>query len=125
MVERIQKCPTPSNCRFAMNDVTPFDWDQFCAFKYSAGASDRRRALGVQSQSGPDLRRQFVFLKHGQIVFSETEPTNVEHPIKDEIIFEMPDDANFRCFARDIHFLVMQRTGPEGRYFLLRGQRAR
>jgi hypothetical protein len=120
VVERIHKCPARSNCRFAMTEVTRFDWDRFCAFKYTATASDRRKALGVQSRRSPDLQRQFVFMKGDRIVFSETEPTNVEHPIRDELIFEMPDAASFRCFARNASFQAIERAGSQGRYFLLR-----
>jgi hypothetical protein len=114
-------CKDPQRaCRIRLSDLTAFDWDRFYAFPYNATPNDRQIALGMNDSGYRDLERQIVFTKSGKVVFQETEPTNPENPIKDEVIFDMPSDATYASYPHDAVFSVEKANGPEGTYYVLR-----
>jgi hypothetical protein len=41
-----------------------------------------------------------------KVVRIENEPTNVEHPIKNEVAFETPDASVYRVFLANVEFVV-------------------
>jgi hypothetical protein len=112
-------CPDRASCRIRVDQATSFNWDRLYVFKYTATEKDREQALGMKDDGYRDLERQLVFLKNGKIVFQESEPTNVEHPIKDEVVFDIPDAAAFKSYANGAEFSVTQVTGESGPHYQL------
>lgn len=112
-------CRDQAQCRVSINQATWFDWDKMYAFKYTATKQDRETALGMKDDGYRDLERQLVFLKNGKIVFQESEPTNSEHPIKNEVVFDIPDAEAFKSFPREAVFSVNQARSEIGPYFQL------
>ena len=120
IVSSIRECPDPVKCRVKLADLTNFDWDRMYAFKYVATKLDRELALGTKDQEFTELERQIVFVKDGRIVFQESEATNVEHPIKNEVIFDIPDDATSKSYVHGVVFSAIEKRGEDGPYFLLK-----
>ncbi len=120
IARHIEKCFGTRPCTIVLGNITSFDWDRFYAFKYTASQSDREKAMGVPDPHFKELMRQIIFLKAGQIVYQESEPTNVEHPIKNEVIFDIPDDSSFKVYSRNTRFAVSKQDGEDGKYYLLK-----
>jgi hypothetical protein len=89
------------------------------AFKYTATKQDREKALGMTDDGYRDLERQLVFLKNGKLVFQESEPTNAEHPIKNEVVFDIPDTESFKSYPHGTVFSVTALRSDSGPYFQL------
>lgn len=116
-------CAGQASCRIRIDQATSFDWDKMYAFKYTATEQDREHALGMKDIGYRDLERQIVFLKDGKIVHQESEPTNVEHPVKNEVVFDIPDAVAFKSYSRGTEFTVDRLNGKLGPYFQLREAR--
>src|SRR3954452_22674588 len=116
MVARIQKCSDMANCRIQLSDVTAFDWDRLYAFKYTATEENRNQALGIKDEGFTEFLRQLVFVKDGKIVFQESEPTNIEGPMKNEVVFDIPDDSSFKSYPHEVLFSVLETNGKAGPY---------
>jgi hypothetical protein len=114
-----QSCRDQAPCQIRVDQATWFDWDKMYAFKYTATEPDREKALGMKDDGYRDLERQLVFLKNGKIVFQESEPTNAEHPIKNEVVFDIPDAEASKSFSRETVFSVTKLRSEAGRYFQL------
>ena len=120
MVTRIENnCASSPKCTLRMKDVTEFAWDRMYAFKYTASEKEVEDALGVKPGVFRELQRKLVFTKNGRIVFQEDEPTNVEHPIKDEVVFDIPDNASYRVYGPEVAFNVSKMTSEAGPYYEL------
>lgn len=120
IVDRIHACRAPQNCVISLADATDFDWDTVFAFSYTVRADERRRVVGSPEVNYVEFHRQLVFVKNGKIVYQELEPTNVEHPIRDEVAFDLPDGRQFAKYRRsDAHFQVLRKDGPDGPYYIL------
>jgi len=115
-----RSCFGNTSCKIRARDFTPFEWDRMFAFNGATTEQDRTRALGNPEQGYQEFDRQLVFTKNGRIVYQESEPTNVEKAMKDELAFDFPDGANFRFFPQSAAFSVQVEDGPDGPYFLLR-----
>jgi hypothetical protein len=114
-----QKCGNRGSCRLQIDQLASFDWDRLYAFKYTATEQDRERALGTKDVGYRDLERQLVFLKDGKIVHQESESTNVEHPVKNEVVFDIPDAVAFKSYPRGTVFSINQLNGSSGPYYEL------
>lgn len=53
------------------------------------------------------------------MVHIEDEPTNVEHPIKNEVVFDIPDSAIYQAYGVDTSFKVSQESSEAGPYYVL------
>ena len=120
MVALIQKCSDMANCRIQLSDVTTFDWDRLYAFKYTATEENRNQALEIKDEGFTEFLRQLVFVKDGKIVFQESQPTNVEGLIKNEVVFDIPDDSSFKSYPHEVMFSVVEMSGKAGPYYLLK-----
>ena len=120
IVDHIQTCSHAATCRFAISDVTPFDWDKFYVFDYGVSLKDRERALGTKDEGFQEFHPQLVFLKDGRIVYQESEQPDVENPNEDEVIFDIPNDRNLKFYAPTAVFSVTEDHAESGRYFLLK-----
>src|ERR1700686_1433058 len=80
-------CQDHEDCTLRLQDVTSFEWDRMFAFGYGARESEIERVLGAKYHWGGEFQRKIVFMKGGKIVFHEEEPTDIEHPLKEEEAF--------------------------------------
>jgi hypothetical protein len=110
-----------SQCVISLGEITSFEWDICYVFRSTATRSDREAAMRVSDPGYRDLERQIVFLKTGKIVYQESGPTNPEHPIRDEVVFDMPPTVAFRSYSRgSSRFVVSQELDGNEPYYLLR-----
>jgi hypothetical protein len=114
-----QSCRMQSPCQIRIDSATDFDWGKMYVFQYNATKADRERALGMNDDGYQDLQRQLVFVNNGRIVFQESEPTNIEHPIKNEVVFDIPGTETFASYPRGTLFSVQQLSSEAGAYFKL------
>jgi predicted small secreted protein len=112
-------CVERSPCVINLKDATPFAWDKMYVFKYTARQPEIEQAIGSKIKDYRELSRQFIFTKAGTVVLSEAERTNVEHPIKNEVVFEMPDSVNYQQYPSDTSFTVSKGSSEAGPYYLL------
>ena len=114
-----KNCAGRTSCVVNLRGATPFEWDKVFAFKYSVKHSEIEQAIGAKITGYHELRRYLIFTKAGAVVHSEDEPTNVEHPIKNEVVFAMPDSASYQEYGIDTSFTVSQESSEAGPYYLL------
>jgi len=114
-----EQCRNQTPCQIRIEQATAFSWDKMYAFKYTATSKDRDAALGVKDEGYRELERQLVFLKDGKIVYQESEPTNVEHLVRNEVVFDMPDDAFFRSYPLGTVFSATVLSSTAGPYYRL------
>jgi len=114
-----KNCAGRSACVVNLRGATPFEWDKVYVFKYTAKQAEIEQATGAKITGYHELRRYFIFTKAGAVVHSEDEPTNVEHPIKGEVVFAMPDSASYQGYGIDTSFTVSQESSEAGPYYLL------
>jgi hypothetical protein len=117
---RIQLCAKDRPCVISMRDVTRFDWDICYAFEYGTTRAVREAVLHTADPSYSEFEPQLVFLKSGRIVYEESHPTDVEHPLRNEIVFDIPEGAAFRAYRRDARFTAEEILGGVERYYLMR-----
>ena len=115
-----EQCRNQIPCQIRIEQATTFSWDKMYAFKYTATSKDREAALGIKDEGYRELERQLVFLSNGRIVYQESEPTNVEHLVKNEVVFDMPDEASFSSYPKGTVFSANeQRSSESGPYYRL------
>src|SRR5262245_3079548 len=115
----LANCQGRQECLLRPQDVTDFQWDKMFAFGYGASESEVKRVLGTNSQWGGEFQRKIVFTDRGKIVFHEEQPTNVEHPLKDEVTFNFPPNSDYAVYPREVVFKVVIKSSVHGRYFEL------
>jgi hypothetical protein len=115
-----RSCVGPKSCSIRIRDFTAFDWDKAFYFNDATTEEERSSALGTREEGYWEFEDQLVFLKNGRVVYQESEPTDIEKPIKDQIGFAAPEDRNFTSFAPDAVFAVSIEEGPNGSWFLLK-----
>ena len=120
LVDRIGHCPNMETCVVEISEGTTFDWDRAYTFKYNACRAEREQAIGLPDAHFKELMRQMVVTKLGRVVYEESEPTNVEHPIKDEVIFDIPDGKSYQAYYRNTRFRVSKQDSEWGAYYLLK-----
>jgi hypothetical protein len=114
-----RSCGTANPCSVRIRDFTAFDWDQAFFFLDATTEQERSSALGTREEGSTEFEDQLVFLKNGRVAYQESEPTDVEKPIKDQIAFVTPDGRNFTSFAPDAVFAVSIEEGPAGPWYSL------
>jgi hypothetical protein len=115
-------CHASWPCQLDLRGSTSFQWDALYAFKYNASKAEIENATRVSVANYEELTRYLVFEKDGKVVRIESEPTNVEHPIKNEVAFDMPDTSVYRVFSANTEFVVTQEHSEAGLYFLLKAK---
>ena len=116
----IQKnCAGRFPCVIDVKDATPFAWEKMYVFKYTATQAEIEQAIGTKITGYRELRRKLIFTKAGVVVHSEDEPTNVEHPIKNEVVFAIPDSVSYKEYDQGVSFTVSSESGDAGPYYLL------
>lgn len=113
------QCLDKTPCRIRIDQATPFKWDRIYVFKYTATQPDRDGVLGVKDQGYREMERQLVFMHDGKIAHEESEPTNVEHLLKNELVFDIPDNSFYKSYPSDTFFAVTKLESEDGRYYRL------
>jgi hypothetical protein len=103
-----------------IRDFTAFDWDRAYFFNDATTEQDRTSALGTREEGYTEFEDQLVFLKNGYIVYQESEPTNIEKRMKNDIAFATPEGRNFTSFTPSAIFTVSTEEGSDGPWFLLK-----
>jgi len=120
IVARINSCPNPSSCQISLRGATNFEWDQLYVFDGGDSKKDRELALGIADDGYREFDGQFVFLQGHKIVHEENIPTNIEHPISGQVLFDVPDGHRFGIYPHDATFSVTIINGTGGRYYQLK-----
>jgi len=120
IVRQIHLCQAISNCRISVSRATSFEGEKMYAFPYSISQKDREIALGIADPAFREFQPQLVFLKSGRIVFQESEPADVENPLKDEVVFDSSSNTGIVTFSPSSFFTVEEESGPDGRYYVLK-----
>ena len=115
-----RSCIGTNQCSIRIRNFTPFDWDRAYFFNDAITEQDRSSTLGTREEGYREFEDQIVFLKNGRVVYQESEPTDIEKRMKNDIAFETPEDRNFTTFAPNAVFAVSIEEGPEGPWFLLK-----
>ncbi|MFZ1084409.1 MAG: hypothetical protein WAN35_05555 [Terracidiphilus sp.] len=100
--------------------MTNFDWDKMYVFDGESSESDRTKALGTRDLGFQEFQPQFVFLKNGRIVHQESEPADVENPVKDEIWIDTGEEAYYHICTPLAFYSVTEATDKDGPYYTLK-----
>lgn len=121
LVTRINStCQSSSVCTIRVKDVTNFDWDKMYVFKHTATSDQMNKAVGLPLPPYEEFERKIIFVNVGKVVYSEADPTDVEKPIDQEVMFDIPDDAQYKSYGRDSVFKVTRKSFSNGVYYELR-----
>ena len=112
------RCKNGSICSLRMSELTNFEWDKMYAFR-SASNLDVDQATGTKLHPYADLENLLVFTYQGKVVFQETEPFDVEHLVKDEVVFDIPEPAHYKVYGHDAVFSVSVLSSSYGPYYEL------
>ena len=111
-----ERCPKTSDCPIRLRDVTSFDWDKMFYFDYAVPPAEREKAVGFQLET-EEFRRQLVFLRGGSIVRNDLLPTDIERPVKNEIVFESEKRADWITCDNEARFTATRGDGGIGIVF--------
>ena len=114
------RCHAEWPCSFNLRGATSFDWDELYVFKDNASKADIEKATHATLSNYRELTSYLIFELAGKPVWVESEPTNVEHPIKDELVFDIPDATVYEAFPATSEFMVTQTESIDGPHFLLK-----
>lgn len=121
ILHEIRRSCTGSNpCLIRIRDFTAFDWDKAYFFNNANTEQERSSALGTREEDYTEFEDQLVFLKNSRIVYQESEPTDVEKRMKNDIAFATSEGKNFTSFIPNAIFAVSIEEGPNGPWFLLK-----
>ena len=120
LVTRINTtCGDSSSCTIRLRDVTDFAWDRVYVFKYTARKSEVEKVIGAPFPLYEEFKRSMIFLNGGKIIYSEADPTNVEHPINNQIVFDIGDKDVYRSYSSESQFEVTRKNFEGGVYYEL------
>ena len=104
IVKAISHCNSKTPCTIRLRDFTNFSWDRMYAFKYTADATIVEKAVGATLKPFNELHRRLIFTQAGKVVFQEEEPTSIEHPVQEEVVFDIPESADYKVYGVDAVF---------------------
>jgi hypothetical protein len=112
------RCKNGSICSLRISELTDFEWDKMYAFR-SATNVDVDQATGTKLHPYADLENLLVFTYQGKVVFQESEPIDVEHVVKDEVVFDIPESAHYKVYGHDVVFSARVLSSSYGPYYEL------
>jgi len=119
IVNHIDSC---NYCEIILKDITTFSWEKVYIFNTPASLEEIEKAIGSQYPNYKEFTRAWIFMKSNRIIYSENNPSNIEHVIKDQIIFEDEMDTDkYKIYTQDDIFLPIIKTDfKANRYFVLK-----
>jgi hypothetical protein len=116
-------CNSETACLFRLKDVTNFQWDKMYAFTYAAQQSEVENILGRKLPGFAEFQRKLIFLKNGDVVFIAQQKTDIEKLVPDEVVFDIPETANYKVYSADASFRVAKIEASELFYYKLNSLR--
>jgi hypothetical protein len=112
-------CAIKNSCTIRIKDFAAFDWDRMYFFTGQGTSQDRSDALGTREEGYREFEEQLVFLKNGRIVYQESEPTNIEKRVRNDVVFQSLGNQNFIFFEPKAVFSVSVEEGSDRPWYLL------
>jgi hypothetical protein len=113
IVTRIKQCHDPNDCQVSVEGLTEFQWDRAYVFAASDSRKSREVVLGCSDVGYQEMTRQIVFMKNGKLVHQESEPSELEGAVSDEVDFKVTTTyPNFAAFGPSAVFSVLKRVDP-------------
>lgn len=113
-------CGESSGCTIRLRDVTDFDWDRVCVFNYAVTKDQIEKIIGAPFPRYVEFRRSIIFLKGGKVVYSEADPTDIEGPLNDQVVFDIAERGNYRTYSSESRFELQRKSFSRGVYYELR-----
>lgn len=113
------KCQGRFPCTLPIKDVTDFEWDKLYVFKYTAHRGIVEKAVGHELRDFQEFHRRIIFTNRGNIVLYDEEPTNIEHVINNEVVFDIPDSNDYGSYDASATFAIQKIATPRGSYYQL------
>lgn len=121
LVARIKTtCGESNGCTIRLRDVTDFDWDRVYVFNYAVTKDQIGKIIGAPFPRYVEFRRSIIFLKGGTVVYSEADPTDIEGPLNDQVVFDIAERGNYRTYSSESRFEVQRKSFSRGVYYELR-----
>jgi hypothetical protein len=91
-------------------------------FVFDSGMEEPARSaiLGTKDEGFIEFQQQLVFTLNGRIVYQESELQDVEHPSRNQVVFDRPDGQISLIFSQNDIFAVSRESSEAGPYFELR-----
>ncbi len=112
-------CQSNKACTVNIADLTEFDWDKMLVFEYGFTKKQVEEIIDTSLENHLEQSRKIVFLKDGEVVHHEQLPTNVEHNVDGQVIFDGLVD-NYAEYANGVSFNAQKQEGVAGTYYTLR-----
>jgi hypothetical protein len=108
-------------CIIQIDSAMPVAWDHFYYFNDAMSRGDIESVLGTALPQYKELTTQIVLMREGRVVYHETWPTNIEHPLQNEVIFSNFDNKqrNYEVIKSHTHISVSGSGDSNTRYFVL------
>jgi hypothetical protein len=120
LVTRIEtSCRESSGCTVRIREVTDFAWDRVYVFKTTARKYQIEEIIGAPFPQYEEFKRSMIFVKGGKLVYGEANPTDVEAPINDQVIFDIPDTDDYRSYSLESRFEVTRKSYDGRGYYKL------
>jgi hypothetical protein len=113
-------CQSEKVCTIRVRDVTNFAWDKMYVFPYTVNREEVEGVVGVPLPEWEEFKRMIIFTNGGKLVYFENDPTNIEHPINEQVVFDIPDRAGHRAYGPDPVFEVTQKDSDKDLYYELK-----
>ena len=112
-------CSESGKCTIRLKDVTDFDWDRVYVFNYANSQSQIEELIGAPFPKYQEFQRSIIFLNGGNIVHSESLPTDIERPIKNQVMFDIAGRGNYRVYSSESRFDVQRENNERPVYYKL------
>lgn len=107
MIQTIATCKDQSQCVLRMSDITSFTWNKMYACKYTE-RDEIEKAIGAKLDKFTEFQDRIIFMNGTTIMLNEEEPTDVEKPMPDGIVFDIPDTTPCQSYHHSVRFNVKQ-----------------
>ncbi|MFC6645829.1 hypothetical protein ACFQBQ_09605 [Granulicella cerasi] len=101
-----ETCSNRVPCTFTLGQIFPGEWDHLIVFDMTASEDEIHAVVGT-SVERPELQRLIVFMQGDKVVNLVTEAQGVEHPNRDEVLFEqVAENGKHQTIRREWGFVA-------------------
>jgi hypothetical protein len=111
-------CRESSTCTIRLRDVTDFNWDRVYVFT-TTSQSEIEKVIGAPFPGYQEFQRSIIFFNGGKIVYSESLPTDIERPLKNQVMFDIAGRSNYRVYSSESQFEVERKNDERAVYYKL------